>query len=100
MNHQGFDGLHEECGVFGVWGVPNAAEVTYYGLHSLQHRGQEGCGIVTVNEEEQLRRVKGLGLVTEVFNNDNLSTLKGDMAIGHVRYSTMVLNAQVSLLTT
>ncbi len=88
MNHQGFDGLHEECGVFGVWGVPNAAEVTYYGLHSLQHRGQEGCGIVTVNEEEQLRRVKGLGLVTAVFNNDNLSTLKGDMAIGHVRYST------------
>ena len=88
MNHQGFDGLHEECGVFGVWGVPNAAEVTYYGLHSLQHRGQEGCGIVTVNEDEQLRRVKGLGLVTEVFNNDNLSTLKGDMAIGHVRYST------------
>ena len=88
MNHQGFDGLHEECGVFGVWGVPNAAEVTYYGLHSLQHRGQEGCGIVTVNEEEQLCRVKGLGLVTEVFNNDNLSTLKGDMAIGHVRYST------------
>ena len=88
MNHQGFDGLHEECGVFGVWGVPNAADVTYYGLHSLQHRGQEGCGIVTVNEEEQLRRVKGLGLVTEVFNNDNLSTLKGDMAIGHVRYST------------
>ena len=88
MNHQGFDGLHEECGVFGVWGVPNAEEVTYYGLLSLQHRGQEGCGIVTVNEEEQLRRVKGLGLVTEVFNNDNLSTLKGDMAIGHVRYST------------
>ena len=88
MNHQGFDGLHEECGVFGVWGVPNAVEVTYYGLHSLQHRGQEGCGIVTVNEEEQRRRVKGLGLVTEVFNNDNLSTLKGDMAIGHVRYST------------
>ena len=88
MNHQGFDGLHEECGVFGVWGVPNAVEVTYYSLHSLQHRGQEGCGIVTVNEEEQLRRVKGLGLVTEVFNNDNLSTLKGDMAIGHVRYST------------
>ena len=88
MNHQGFDGLHEECGVFGVWGVPNAVEVKYDGLHSLQHRGQEGCGIVTVNEEEQLRRVKGLGLVTEVFNNDNLSTLKGDMAIGHVRYST------------
>ena len=83
-----FRGLHEECGVFGVWGVQDAAEVTYYGLHSLQHRGQEGCGIVTVNAEGQLRRVKGLGLVTEVFNNDNLSELQGDMAIGHVRYST------------
>jgi len=80
--------LNEECGVFGVWGVPHAAEVTYYGLHSLQHRGQEGCGIVSVNEEGQLHRIKGLGLVTEVFNTDNLSTLKGDMAIGHVRYST------------
>ena len=80
--------IHEECGVFGVWGVPNAADLTYYGLHSLQHRGPEGCGIVSVNDEGQLRRVKGQGLVTEVFNNDNLSTLKGRMAIGHVRYST------------
>ena len=83
-----FRGLHEECGVFGVWGVQDAAEVTYYGLHSLQHRGQEGCGIVSVNAEGHLRRVKGLGLVTEVFNNSNLSELQGDMAIGHVRYST------------
>lgn len=81
-------GLHEECGVFGVWGVPDAAEITYYGLHSLQHRGQEGCGIVSVNEDGELKRVKGLGLVTEVFNNDNLHTLHGNMAIGHVRYST------------
>ena len=88
LEGEAFRGLHEECGVFGVWGVPHAAEVTYYGLHALQHRGQEGCGIVSVNEEGQLRRVKGLGLVTEVFNNDNLSTLRGDMAIGHVRYST------------
>ena len=83
-----FRGLHEECGVFGVWGVQDAAEVTYYGLHSLQHRGQEGCGIVSVNAEGHLRRVKGLGLVTEVFNNSNLSELQGVMAIGHVRYST------------
>jgi len=81
-------GLHEECGVFGIWGVPGAAELTYYGLHSLQHRGQEGCGIVSVTPEGELVRVKGKGLVTEVFNNVNLSTLKGDMAIGHVRYST------------
>ena len=86
-NHNG-GGLHEECGVFGVWGVPNAAEITYYGLHSLQHRGQEGSGIVAVDENSQLHRIKGLGLVTEVFNNDNLATLKGNIAIGHVRYST------------
>lgn len=80
--------IHEECGVFGVWGVPDAASLTYYGLHSLQHRGQEGCGIVAVNEDGVLKRVKGEGLVTEVFNEAKLSTLKGDMAIGHVRYST------------
>lgn len=80
--------LHEECGVFGVWGVPKAAEVTYYGLHSLQHRGQEGCGIVSVNGNGQMKRVKGAGLVTEVFNSDNLSTLGGNMALGHVRYTT------------
>ena len=80
--------LNEECGVFGVWGVPHAAEVAYYALHSLQHRGQEGCGIVSVNNDGQMQRVKGLGLVTEVFNTDNLAVLKGDMAIGHVRYTT------------
>jgi amidophosphoribosyltransferase len=85
---RGLKGLHEECGVFGIWGVPGAAELAYYALHSLQHRGQEGCGIVSVNGEGELVRVKGKGLVTEVFNNDNLSTLKGSMAIGHVRYST------------
>ena len=86
LNIQG--DLHEECGVFGVWGVPSAAELTYYALHSLQHRGQEGCGIVSVTPGGELRRVKGLGLVSEVFNNSNLSTLPGNMAIGHVRYST------------
>ncbi len=82
------DELHEECGVFGVFNVKDASSVSYYGLHSLQHRGQEGCGIVTVNEDKILKRVKGEGLVTEVFNGDNLATLKGDMAIGHVRYAT------------
>lgn len=80
--------LHEECGVFGVWGVPHAAEVTYYALHALQHRGQEGCGIVSVDEDGQMTRIKGLGLVTEVFNEQNLATLKGDRAVGHARYST------------
>ena len=80
--------LHEECGVFGVFGVPGAAELTYYGLHALQHRGQEGCGIVSVNDAGALRRIKGEGLVTEVFYEANLRTLEGSMAVGHVRYST------------
>jgi len=80
--------IHEECGVFAVWGVPNAAELTYYGLHSLQHRGQEGCGIVSTDDDGRLERVKGLGLVTEVFDNAKLASLKGSRAIGHVRYST------------
>ncbi len=81
-------GLNEECGVFAVWNVEDAAELTYYGLHALQHRGQDGCGIVSVDDNAYLSRIKGLGLVTEVFNNENLSELKGKMAIGHVRYGT------------
>lgn len=80
-------GLNEECGVFGIWGHPDAAQITYYGLHSLQHRGQEGAGIV-VTDGEKLKGYKGLGLVTEVFNNGQLKNLKGHAAIGHVRYST------------
>ena len=50
--------LHEECGVFGVYGVPGASTLAYYGLHALQHRGQEGCGIVSVDEGGKLRRIK------------------------------------------
>lgn len=80
--------IHEECGVFGVYGVPDAANLAYYGLHALQHRGQEGCGIVTVDDDRQLKRIKGEGLVTEVFNESKVASLKGSMAIGHVRYST------------
>ena len=81
-------GLHEECGVFGIYGVPDAANLTYYGLHTLQHRGQEGCGIVACGDDGVLRRVKGEGLVQEVFNEEKLASLPGSMAIGHVRYST------------
>ncbi len=81
------DKLHEECGVFGIYNSNDAANIVYYGLHSLQHRGQEGCGIVSSNGIE-LKRVKGEGLVSEVFNNQNLNTLIGTNAIGHVRYST------------
>ncbi|HEU5139470.1 MAG TPA: amidophosphoribosyltransferase [Bacillales bacterium] len=81
------NGLNEECGVFGIWGHPNAAQVAYYGLHSLQHRGQEGAGIVT-SDGNHLHHHKGLGLVNEVFSKGELNTLDGDRAIGHVRYST------------
>ena len=80
--------IHEECGVFGIYGVPDAANLVYYGLHALQHRGQEGCGIVARGDDGALRRVKGQGLVSEVFNEANIASLPGDMAIGHVRYST------------
>lgn len=80
-------GLNEECGVFGIWNHPDAAQITYYGLHALQHRGQEGTGIV-VSDGEILNVVKGEGLVTEVFNANAIQELKGNSAIGHVRYST------------
>ncbi|API91436.1 amidophosphoribosyltransferase [Virgibacillus pantothenticus] len=80
-------GINEECGVFGIWGHEKAAELTYYGLHSMQHRGQEGAGIV-VSDGSQLKAHKGLGLVNDVFKHANFSTLQGDVAIGHVRYST------------
>lgn len=80
--------IYEECGVFGVFGVENAATLSYYGLHSLQHRGQEAAGIVCVDEKGQFSRVKGEGLVTEVFNAKNLSSLFGNSAIAHVRYAT------------
>ena len=80
-------GLHHECGVLGIYGVPDAANLAYYGLHALQHRGQQGCGIVTVDSEGEFHRFKGDGLVIEVFNEDKISKLVGNMAIGHVRYS-------------
>ncbi|MDR1758359.1 MAG: amidophosphoribosyltransferase [Bacteroidales bacterium] len=80
-------GLSEECGVFGVFDCENAAELAYYGLHALQHRGQEGCGIATTDEKD-IYRERGEGLVTEIFSETKLSKLKGNRAIGHVRYST------------
>ncbi|MCD6051936.1 MAG: amidophosphoribosyltransferase [Verrucomicrobia bacterium] len=75
------------CGVFGIYGHPNAAELTYYGLYALQHRGQESAGIVTC-DGEQFREHKGMGLVPQIFQNDVLKTLSGSMAVGHTRYST------------
>lgn len=80
--------LNEECGVFGVWGHPDAARVTYFGLHSLQHRGQEGAGVVT-NDAGKLNGHRDLGLLAEVFSDERvLQRLTGDAAIGHVRYAT------------
>ena len=85
------------CGVFGVFGHPNAAELTYYGLYALQHRGQESAGIVT-SDGRRFYRHKGMGLVSQVFNGDVLHGLVGQSAIGHTRYSTTgsshLLNAQ------
>jgi amidophosphoribosyltransferase len=75
------------CGVFGVYGHPNAAELTYYGLYALQHRGQESAGIVTF-DGWQFQEHKGMGLVSQVFSGDVLHKLHGQMAIGHTRYST------------
>ncbi|MEW6158298.1 MAG: amidophosphoribosyltransferase [Verrucomicrobiota bacterium] len=75
------------CGVFGIFGHPNAAELTYYGLYALQHRGQESAGIVT-SDGQQFREYKGMGLVSQVFNGRILHELVGHSAVGHTRYST------------
>lgn len=77
----------EHCGVFACYGVPDAARIIYAGLFSLQHRGQEGAGIV-VAEGDMLRYSRGMGLVSEVFSGDLPRQLPGTMGIGHVRYST------------
>ena len=79
--------IHEECGIFGIHGSKFCASDVYYGLFSLQHRGQESCGIAT-NDDASIECVKGMGLVSEVLSSDKIANLKGDIAIGHVRYST------------
>ena len=79
--------LHEECGVFGIYHHAQAAVHTYFGLHALQHRGQEGAGIAS-SDGRQLYCQKGRGLVSDVFSQDTLKLLPGDNSIGHVRYST------------
>jgi amidophosphoribosyltransferase len=82
------DRLHEECGVFGIWGHSDAAALTALGLHALQHRGQEACGIVTF-DGEQFHSERRMGLVGDQFNTKGvIGRLKGQSAVGHVRYST------------
>ena len=82
--------IHEECGVFGVYSrtTDDVASLVYYGLYALQHRGQEGCGIV-VNEDGVFTSHKGLGLVSEVFTQEEMQKFPhGEIAVGHVRYGT------------
>src|SRR5580765_8065643 len=82
-----FDKFHEECGVVGVYGHPEAATLAYLSLYALQHRGQESAGIVASNGEALISH-RGMGHVAEIFDQEILSRLKGDLAIGHNRYST------------
>ena len=87
------DGLKEECGVFGMYDFDgkDVAGTIYYGLLALQHRGQESCGIAvsdTAGPKGKVASVKDMGLVNEVFHPENIGRLKGDIGVGHVRYST------------
>jgi amidophosphoribosyltransferase len=81
------DGFRDECGVFGIYGHPEAARLAYLGLYQLQHRGQESCGIVS-SDGDVLRSERAMGLVSEVFTEERLNRLPGAAAIGHTRYST------------
>jgi len=97
------DRFHDECGVFGVHGHPEASKITYLGLYALQHRGQESTGIVSVEGGEH-RVHRAMGLVADTFNEQSLARLPGRHAIGHVRYSTaggsQMRNAQPFCATT
>jgi amidophosphoribosyltransferase len=93
-----FDKFHDECGVFGVLGRPDAANLVYLGLYALQHRGQESAGIAAVTDDGRIISEKEMGYVADIFTHERLSRLPGATAIGHVRYSTaggsMLCNAQ------
>ena len=87
------DKMHEECGVFGMYDFDNndVATSIYYGLFALQHRGQESCGIAVSDTEGPKGKVssmKGMGLVNEVYTPESFEKLKGNIGVGHVRYST------------
>jgi len=95
------DKFKDECGVFGIFGHPEAANMTYLGLYALQHRGQESAGIAA-SDGEQVRISRAMGYVADTFDSATLSQLPGSVAIGHVRYSTAgeskLLNAQPILI--
>ena len=96
-----FDKFKDECGVFGIFGHPEAANMTYLGLYALQHRGQESAGIAAT-DGRQVRISRSMGYVADIFDGETLSALPGPAAIGHVRYSTAgesgLLNAQPILI--
>jgi amidophosphoribosyltransferase len=88
LGDEPLDRLHEECGVFGVYGPgEEVANLTYFGLYALQHRGQESAGIA-VSDGERIRIHKEMGLVAQVFDQENLQDLAGHISVGHTRYST------------
>ena len=95
------DKFKDECGVFGIFGHPEAANMTYLGLYALQHRGQESAGIAA-SDGEHVRVSQAMGYVADVFDGETLAHLPGSMAIGHVRYSTAgeskLANAQPILI--
>ncbi len=82
-----FDKLHEECGVFALYGHPEASNLVYLGLYALQHRGQESAGIA-VSDGRIIHSVRKMGHVADIFTPDVLNQLPGELAIGHTRYST------------
>lgn len=96
-----YDKFHEECGVFGIFGHPDAANLTYLGLYALQHRGQESAGIVS-SDGKRLYGEKSMGLVADIFDEERIKKLPGHIAIGHNRYSTtgdsIALNIQPILV--
>ncbi|MGD0074818.1 MAG: amidophosphoribosyltransferase [Candidatus Binataceae bacterium] len=87
VEESNLDGFHEECGVFGVYGHPEAANLVYLGLYALQHRGQESAGIVSSNGKALIAH-RGMGLVADIFSQEVIGRLEGTRAIGHNRYST------------
>jgi amidophosphoribosyltransferase len=95
------DHFKDHCGLFGIYGHPEAARLTYLGLYAQQHRGQESAGIVA-SDGQKLRLEKAMGLVNDVFDDARLDALVGDKAVGHVRYSTagdtVAANAQPILI--
>jgi amidophosphoribosyltransferase len=95
------DKFKDECGVFGIFGHPEAANMTYLGLYALQHRGQESAGIAA-SDGEQVRIAREMGYVADVFDGSTLAQLRGQLAVGHVRYSTAgeskLANAQPILI--